>query len=251
MVVNEKRHSLRPQRHNIQTEDPDLQIVVTDDGSRTLKHRRHGTTWHSESGALSESRLVFLHNSGIVDRLSDSRPVRVLEIGFGTGLNFWLTASVALNRDAQLEFVGLEPDRLPVAIVRQLEHGRLVECQPAFDLFFDKLFASDDQPTTIALDQEKTRLRLEKCSATAESLSGLAPFDAVFHDPFDPHVAPELWQAELFKAFLEILIPGGRLVTYCVKSEIQRRLQAVGFSVRKTPGPAGGKREVLIAEKAL
>jgi tRNA U34 5-methylaminomethyl-2-thiouridine-forming methyltransferase MnmC len=41
---------------------------------------------------------------------------------------------------------------------------------------------------------------------------------------------------------------GGRLVTYCAKGEVKRRLKASGFRLVPTPGPPG-KREMIVAVK--
>ncbi len=242
----------RPSRTIIGSGNPELVIVVTDDGSRTLRHVADGKTWHSESGALSESRLVFLENSRIVERLRAGQAVRVFEIGFGTGLNFWITASAATRHSGSLEYVSVEPFMLPPATIDDLNHHELSECSPAFQLFAKTAFRRQRQPpeSTIVQRQNVTLRIMHRKLADLppESLTG---FDAVYHDPFDPAVSPDLWTSECFERLYRQLQPAGRLVTYCVKSEIQRRLQSVGFLVSKTRGPAGGKREVLIAEKPM
>lgn len=241
-------------RQQIATADPDFVVVVTDDGSRTLKCLRTGVTWHSESGALAESRLVFLENSGIAGILSQKQSARVYETGFGTGLNFWLTASAAVRNDALLEYVSFETRFLSRDVIRLLEHGKIDQCQPAFDMFAEPIFGRD----AIAADSDSA-LRIHCSCAQLAVLNPHQPsgeafetdsFDAIYHDPFGPDDVPELWTTELFQQMHALLKPGGRLVTWCVKSAIQRRLTSVGFQVGKTPGPDGGKREVLIAKKS-
>ncbi|MGB1670135.1 MAG: hypothetical protein ACPHCT_01565, partial [Flavobacteriales bacterium] len=93
----------------------------TSDGSMTLHSERFGQTYHSRHGALTESLHVFL-DAGWTERLSSlesGAPLRVLELGLGTGLNALLTrkAHAALpagNRPA-LRYEALEPHPLEPA----------------------------------------------------------------------------------------------------------------------------------------
>ena len=236
-------------RLHLPTPDSELEVVVTDDGSRTLARASDGVTWHSESGALAESQLVFLNNSGVLQRLQANRPTRVLEIGFGTGLNFWTTASIALRSATRLNYLSLETKLLSPEVLYQLQHGSLEDCQPAFDRFFEKLVQRyHSSARQIRLNENNVQLTIQNLDATGFAIDE-ATFDAVYFDPFGPDDAPELWQEPLFHSLHGALVPRGRLVTYCVKSEIRRRLSTVGFEVEKTAGPVGGKREVLVATR--
>ncbi len=254
-------------RRVIATDCDDLEIVVCDDGSRTLRKISTGTTWHSESGALAETELVFLVNSGVVDRLSRLLPTRVLEIGFGTGLNFWTTASTALNarpsgpspasvshnecsRSILLDYISVEPNWLNANLIDELAHRQLDACQPAYDLFKAKLFeagGSEAGVVKVAAAGPVTIKVIHDLDVLCFKNRDEDRFDAIYHDPFSPEVAPELWSLELFQRLRQLLRGRGRLVTYCVKSEIQRRLREAGFEIEKRRGPPGGKREVLIA----
>ena len=73
--------------------------------------------------------------------------------------------------------------------------------------------------------------------------------DLVYLDAFSPDASPELWTEPFLGQLHRILKPGGKLATYCVKSEIQKRLRTSRFRVQCLPGPEGGKRQVLLAEK--
>ena len=59
-------------------------IVKTADGSSTLFIEEMNETYHSTNGALQESIHIFI-NEGL--KKVDSNQIKVLEIGFGTGLN--------------------------------------------------------------------------------------------------------------------------------------------------------------------
>ncbi len=239
-MLNKKFH-----RPAFATSNPDLEVVRTDDHSNTLRCRKKHVTWHSESGALSESEVVFIRNSQIQDRMTRRAKTQILEIGFGTGLNFFLAASMAFRNCAKLDYFAIEPDRLEQSIIDQLRYDQIPACQPAVEQFvpavFQKRLATvETDDVTLALFDDLSELTMTP-----------GKFDAVFHDPFAPDIAPKLWSEDVFCQLFERLIGHGRLVTYCVKSSIQKRLVKVGFQVSKTPGPVGGKREVLVAVKPL
>ena len=91
-----------------------MRIVNTADGSRTLYSDHYEQTMHSRRGALTESRHVFLKGAGVAARLGQDEPTRVLEIGFGTGLNFFVTADAALRADTPLTYVALDATSSPL-----------------------------------------------------------------------------------------------------------------------------------------
>ena len=233
----------RREREQLPTSDPNLSVVICDDGSRTLKCHRRGITWHSESGAVAESQLVFVDNGGVAEIFANRVPARVLEIGFGTGLNFWLTASLALELGATLEYVSLEPNPLNQEMIDSLQYSEIGTCRRAIEAF--SIHAGRQRVADVELVLLKEQFQSFDWSPDRNR------FDVVYHDPFSPEAAPELWERDVFEKLFAMLKPGGRLVTYCVKSEIRRRLADVGFDVSKTRGPVGGKREVLVARKRL
>ena len=68
-----------------------LKIIQTSDGSDTIYNSELNETYHSLHGSINESDLVYIKN-GIDYYLGKKRKnIRILEIGFGTGLNFLLT----------------------------------------------------------------------------------------------------------------------------------------------------------------
>lgn len=221
--------------------------METDDGTRTLRRKCDKVTWHSESGALAESSLVFIRNSQITEILADQTKIKILEIGFGTGLNFWLASSVAIRLNRQLEYYSLESDLLDYQTIKQLKYDLLRQCQPAYDLFSKEVF--DEKPLPLSLARDQVLLEILPNLDSLWQSTDHVKFDAIFLDPFAPEISPEFWNESFFEALFARLAENRRLVTYCVKSKIQRRLKSTGFNVEKTRGPVGGKREVLIGIK--
>jgi tRNA U34 5-methylaminomethyl-2-thiouridine-forming methyltransferase MnmC len=81
-------------------------------------------------------------------------------------------------------------------------------------------------------------------------LQGPPAFHLLYYDAFAPAAQPELWTAEQFNRLLQVLLPGGIMVTYCSKSYVRKNMLAAGFVVEKIGGP-WGKREMLRAMKPL
>ncbi len=231
------------------------QVIVTDDGSRTLYSELHDETFHSESGAAAEAKLVFVQNSLVLERLQQRQATRVLEIGYGTGLNFLFSAEAAIKNGADLSYTGLDSKRLEPKLLERLGYDRFLDADMAdfYRAWLDWQNNFPDKPEKGMAPRFEFRpglmLELIFTDATSLEISEFEKFHAVFLDSFSPRSSPELWTAEMFQKLLDCLLDEGRLVTYCVKSEIQRRLKRVGFDVQKTRGPKNGKREVLVAIK--
>ena len=78
---------------------------MTEDGSFTLRSDQFGETYHSVYGARSESEHVFI-SAGY--GMTDKNTVSVLEIGFGSGLNAWLTLLEAEKLRRKTLYTALE-----------------------------------------------------------------------------------------------------------------------------------------------
>lgn len=228
-----------------------MRTTQTGDGSLTLHSERYGQTFHSHHGAVTEARHVFLDASGVAERLLRGQETRVLEVGFGTGLNCWLAADAATGAGTRLELTSLEQSLLSAATVQELGYSRELQEPALLERYLDwRSSQPKDVPAGIHVIQLSghASLRLLLGDAVQAELQAAA-FDVVWHDAFSPDANPELWQAEFLEGLAGALKPAGRLVTYTVKGEVRRALAALGLQVRKLPGPAAGKREMLVADR--
>jgi len=210
-----------------------LKIVSTADGSKTIYSDRFGEHYHSTFGAVSESNHVFIE-AGYLSTTVDS--VSVLEIGFGTGLNAWLTLQQAgkLHRKTCYETIELCPI------------DELTACELSEDDLFRSLHtATWEQPIEIA-----PGFVLHKRKSDLLQTVFTCKFDVVYFDAFSPVVQPEMWNRDIFAGLYEVMNSGAVLTTYCAKGAVRRTMQSVGFAVERLPGPAG-KREMLRAWKYL
>ncbi len=193
---------------------------------------------------------MFLAASGVLDKLTRGHSVKVLEVGFGTGLNFFVTADAALKAGTGLRYTALERSLLAADIVADLGYEAHLE-QP--DLVTSYLAFRDGLPETVpdgVYEWAFDGVRLELCVGEATEQAFIDDtYNAVYQDAFSPDANPELWTESFFGSLYRAVKPGGALTSYSVKGEVRRRLQRVGFEVQKRPGPPGGKREMLVALK--
>ncbi len=218
---------------------------MTDDGSRTLYSERYGESFHSHKGALTESKHVFLQGTGVVARLERRHPTNLLEVGFGTGLNFFLTADIALKHGTELRYVALERDLLSAEAFASLGYGAHLERPEVLEHFLVWRRSETGQ-----FKFEGVSLELLLGEATRQPFPENY-FHAVYQDAFSPATNPELWSEVFLDRLHKALTRDGVLSTYCVKGAVRRRMQALGFEVEKRAGPPGGKREMLVARRGL
>ncbi|GAB3027206.1 tRNA (5-methylaminomethyl-2-thiouridine)(34)-methyltransferase MnmD [Niabella terrae] len=219
------------------------EIILTEDGSHTVRQKESGVSFHSTRGALQESRHVFIE-SGLEYLLKHRDAVKkpsVFEAGFGTGLNALLSAMTAAAHGTSLTYTAVEAHPLPVSIFAALNYPQL--------LGETELYKTITQTPWNQQVYISPFFKLNKTIADIQSYVFSDRFDLIYFDAFAPNDQPELWTAPLFQRFFEALQPGGLLVTYCSKTSVRRDLESVGFRVEKIPGPPG-KREIIRAFRA-
>jgi tRNA U34 5-methylaminomethyl-2-thiouridine-forming methyltransferase MnmC len=224
-----------------------MQVCQTADGSLTLLDPQSGQSYRSMNGAVTESTLVFLQNSSVAARLSAGMSTNVLEIGFGTGLNFGVTATLAAEQCCQLHYSACEFALPPVSTIQALWKHNLPHSMPMLNALIPvlrKLQNTDGCRTELG---EFVELDLRLSDARTCRWPD-DYFDAIYLDAFSASRNPALWQ----QAFLETLRPtlrqNGRLATFGVNRAFRLALEGAGFDWEKKSGPPG-KREVLVAHR--
>lgn len=220
-----------------------LSIADTADGSRTIFNSSVGEFYHSKHGALQESRHVFV-KSGLEYLLARDRQneVSILEVGFGTGLNFMLSADYAKEHGLTLKYTGIEGYPLSAEMLGATGYDRYVS-----------------GPVWLKLKENygealKKNVLLDECTALHISQGLLADFksnlsfDLIYFDAFAEIHQPEMWTAEALEISTRNLRTGGVFVTYAITGNLKRTMKSLGFSIEKAPG-APGKREMLRAIK--
>lgn len=214
-------------------------MIITADGSTTIHLEDWGEIYHSKHGAIQEAKHVFL-KSGL-QLFYKKEHVSILEIGFGTGLNAFLTFLQTEAKNIQIEYDGVE--KFPV-IFEEIQ-----KCNFPEELNVDR--APFDLMHKVSWENQNAiseNFRLRKRKQDFIEINDINQFDLVYFDAFGARVQPELWTETIFSKMFSALKNNGVLVTYSAKGSVRRALQNVGFQVEKLPGPPG-KREMLRAVK--
>ena len=216
------------------------EIIRTSDGSTTIHLPDWDENYHSKHGAIQEAKHVFIKN-GL--SLFEGKAISILEIGFGTGLNAFITFLEAPKLNQIIDYVGVEA--YPVAAEEVLAMNYIKELNAELQgEIFAKLHACRWEEKNIFTQA----FQLTKRKQFFEDIDDLEAFDLIYFDAFGYRVQPELWSTAIFKKMYDALKPNGILVTYAARGVVKRSMIAVGFVVEKLNGPPG-KREMFRAKK--
>jgi len=218
-------------------------IIPTGDGSHTLWVKDIDETYHSTHGALQESLHVFIEQ-GLKHALGKgNRDLKIFELGFGTGLNVFLTY-IQCAKDPLLNIELHSIEKYPVLpeTALKMEYELLDSLAPWKESFKEIIESSWDEK-----NQLRENFVLQKISGDFfETKLESNFYDLIFYDAFGARAQSEMWTEESFRICADIIKPGGVLVTYASKGSARRALEKVGFEVEKLPGPPG-KREMMRA----
>ena len=218
------------------------EIIQTLDGSTTIQIKEWDECYHSKHGAIQEAQHVFIKN-GL--SLFNNRKVSILEIGFGTGLNAFITLLEAKKMQQSIEYVGVEAYPISQEEVSNMNYVAELNAVTQGEIFATMHKCSWGEQIALRND-----FLLTKRKQFFEEIDDIKQFDLIYFDAFGYRVQPELWSTEIFKKMYVALKPEGVLVTYAARGVVKRSMIEVGFTVEKLSGPPG-KREMFRATKKL
>ncbi len=215
-------------------------IITTADGSKTIQIEDWNEQYHSVHGAIQEAMHVFILH-GLFCFLESHKPISILEIGFGTGLNAFITLLESEKSNLHINYTGVEAYPVTQEEVDALNYSEQLKTN-------NTLFSKLHQCNWEVLHHITPKFSLTKQQKFFKEIDAVAEYDLIYFDAFGARVQPELWTEGVFELMYKALKTKGVLVTYSAKGSVRRAMQAVGFSVEKLPGPPG-KREMLRATK--
>ncbi|MBA0884088.1 tRNA (5-methylaminomethyl-2-thiouridine)(34)-methyltransferase MnmD [Flavobacterium undicola] len=216
------------------------EIIQTQDGSTTIHLEEWNESYHSKHGAIQEAKHVFIKN-GL--SLFKDKTLSILEIGFGTGLNAFISFLEAQTMGQTINYVGVEA--YPVAAEEILSMNYVDELNAQHQLAVFEQMHQSNWGEKIELSD---RFSLTKRKQFFQDIDDVVQFDLIYFDAFGYRVQPELWSTEIFKKMYDALKENGVLVTYAARGVVKRSMIEVGFRVEKLEGPPG-KREMFRAFK--
>ena len=194
------------------------QLIVTKDQSFSLFNETYGENLHSTHGARAETEYNFIQGCELKSHVGDT--LNILEVGFGTGIGFFMTLDFLKENfpGKKLVFNSLEIDRnLAIWALKDLpftEHENYLESiGPDFYL---RVILGD---ATLALPNFE-----------------MAPLDAIYQDPFSPKKNPTLWSTEWFSLLLKLSGPSCILSTYSASTSVRIALLKAGWAVYNRKG---------------
>ena len=218
------------------------EIIKTLDGSTTIHLQDWDECYHSKHGAIQEAKHVFIKN-GL--SLFEGNPVSIMEIGFGTGLNAFITFLESIQKNQVIDYVGVEA--YPVEADEVLGMNYVTELGA---LEFENIFEKMHKCEWNKKNEICSSFSLTKRKQFFHEIDDFETFDLIYFDAFGYRVQPELWSTEIFRKMYNSLKPHGVLVTYAARGVVKRSMIEVGFTVEKLAGPPG-KREMFRAFKKV
>ena len=212
-------------------------MIMTEDGSHSLFVEDLGETYHSKHGAKQESVFIYINN-GFQYITKDT--LSVLEVGFGTALNAWLTYKCAVEQRKKVSYTGVEAFPLQKEEWSMLNYAASDEEQKMLTALHEAEWEKE-----VVLHPF---FHLKKMKIEWEEFSTQERYDLIYYDAFGYDFQPEMWSKKLMETLYTILEPGGVMITYACKGVIIRTLKEVGFEVSKLDGPPG-KRQITRAVK--
>lgn len=216
------------------------EVVITSDGSTSIFLPDWNESYHSKHGAIQEALHVFIENGF---NATSQSPLHILEIGFGTGLNSFLTLQEAIKQKRIVNYTGVDAYPVSQDILKALNYPQMISMNESLH-YFEALH----QTPWEGFQEIHPLFHLYKHKQLFSEINDLNSFDLIYFDAFGFRVQPELWNEEIFYKMFRALKNQGVLVTYACRTPIRKAMEAVGFKTEKLPGPPG-KREMLRAVK--
>jgi tRNA U34 5-methylaminomethyl-2-thiouridine-forming methyltransferase MnmC len=218
------------------------EIQITSDGSTTIHLPDWDENYHSKHGAIQEAKHVFIKNG--LDLFEKKSTVNILEIGFGTGLNAFITYLESKKRRQEIDYFGVEAYPVSAEEVSAMNYAKELNAMDDFSVF---------QMMHACAWEENRKLsdffNLTKKKQFFETIDDQSVFDLIYFDAFGYRVQPELWSVDVFSKMFVALKQNGILVTYAARGVVKRNMIEAGFKVEKLEGPPG-KREMFRARKS-
>ncbi|MDD5151631.1 MAG: tRNA (5-methylaminomethyl-2-thiouridine)(34)-methyltransferase MnmD [Flavobacterium sp.] len=216
------------------------EIIQTLDGSTTIHIKEWDECYHSKFGAIQEAQHVFIKN-GL--SLFENKSISIFEIGFGTGLNAFITFLESQKLHQTINYVGVEAYPISVEEVAMMNYVSELNAEIE-RVIFEKMHKCNWEEPIVLRDD----FLFTKRKQFFDEIDDFEKFDLIYFDAFGYNVQPELWSTAIFKKMYDALKPNGVLVTYAARGVVKRSMIEVGLAVEKLEGPPG-KREMFRASK--
>ena len=220
-----------------------LKIIQTSDGSDTIYNSELNETYHSLHGSVNESSTVYIQNGlEYYIKKKSRKKINILEVGFGTGLNFLLTHIFLEKSKEKIFYHTIEPYPLPNEITEKLNYVSKVGEQ------YSEIYGLSHNLENDKKNHISKNLEFLKSKISIEDIVLTDNYDIIFYDAFAPGKQPSMWERKKLEKIYSHMKYDTILVTYCSSGQFKRDLKSIGFKVDVLPGPKG-KKEMVRATK--
>lgn len=204
----------------------------------------------SRHDGFAEAEHVYLRGNGLPARWQRRDRFVIAELGFGTGLNFLVTAWHWLEHSrpgSLLFYIGVDRCAPSEDVVWQV-----VKRWPQLTRLGRSLCG--ELPPPVAGMHRRVlaggAIRLQLCfGEAAEVLAGLsAAVDAWYWDGFAPSRNPDMWSPPVGMQMARLSAPQATVASYSCAGVVRRVLQEAGFAVARRPGFAA-KKTMLVGRR--
>ncbi len=207
--------------------------------------------YFASADGVAESQFNFLDGNNLPQRFREATPTlfTVGETGFGTGLNFLLTAQLwrdVAPKERALHYVSTEKHPIEVNALAEIYRQQgwndslcklVIDNYPALNVGVHRLQLSSTITLTLLFGDAAEQLSEFEFTA-----------DAWFLDGFAPARNPDMWSLPLCKSLAKRSRSGTTFATFTAASAVRKNLLEAGFVVNKSSG-FGRKRERLVGYK--
>ena len=209
----------------------------SDDGQ--LRSLDYGDVYFQLKKGLDESRYVYLDGNKLAERFEKCETAfHIAETGFGSGLNFLLTAqlfSKAAPAHARLVYASIEKHPVTRADLETI-YAHFGELSPWSQPLLEQYPPLIEGFHTLHFMNGRIRLIL-LFGDIADVLPQLqGKFDAWHLDGFAPKYNPDMWTENVYAQVAERTKAGGMVASFSSAGHVRRGLAAAGFAVKKVKG---------------
>ncbi len=214
-------------------------IQETKDGSATIYSQQFDETYHSISGAIQEANHVFI-DAGF--KFCTKKEITIFEVGFGTGLNAFLTYIEAEKQAVNINYITIEKYPIKQEFVEKLNYYTFFEKK--YKEIFHKIHAVE-WGSDVKISQF---FSIKKINADLIKYNFEKRIDLVYFDAFSYNSQPEIWSIDVFEKLYKAMNNNSIIVTYSAKGIIKQNIRTAGFIIKRLKG-AAGKWHMLRATK--
>ena len=204
----------------------DLKGFITNDGTPSLRSLIYKENFHSNIGALKETKNKFIKPSKL-ERFTN-QSIKVLDICFGLGYNSAFLFNELLRQSTKLDWFALEIDKRPLDYSINSDFFKNLWDQKVIEIF-ESLSNNGNY-----VDKEfNCKMIWGDARKKIFDIPKHIKFDLIFLDGFSPQKCPEIWTKEFLSETKQYLNHRGYLITYSSSAAVRKTFIDLGLRIYK------------------